>query len=43
VTLNETQKNFIERSILLHKDIVMKELYDRGYEKNVIDEWIDYI
>jgi Leucine-rich repeat (LRR) protein len=30
-------------SIELHKDIVMKELYDRGYEKNVIDEWIDYI
>jgi hypothetical protein len=26
-----------------HKDIVIKELYDRGYEKNVIDEWIKYI
>jgi hypothetical protein len=26
-----------------HKEIVMKELNDRGYDKNVIDEWIVYI
>jgi hypothetical protein len=26
-----------------HKEIVMKELYDRGYDKNVIDEWLEYI
>jgi Leucine-rich repeat (LRR) protein len=30
-------------TIELHKEIVMKELYDRGYDKDVIDEWIDYI
>jgi Leucine-rich repeat (LRR) protein len=30
-------------TIELHKEIVMKELYDRGYDENVIDEWIEYI
>jgi Leucine-rich repeat (LRR) protein len=30
-------------TIELHKEIVIKELCDRGYEKNIIDEWIDYI
>ena len=30
-------------TVELHKEIVIKELYDRGYEKNVIDEWIEYI
>jgi Leucine-rich repeat (LRR) protein len=30
-------------TIELHKEIVMKELYDRGYTKDVIDEWIEYI
>jgi hypothetical protein len=30
-------------TIELHKEIVIKELYDRGYDKNVIDEWISYI
>jgi Leucine-rich repeat (LRR) protein len=30
-------------TIELHKEIVIKELNDRGYNKNVIDEWIDYI
>jgi hypothetical protein len=30
-------------TIELHKEIVMKELYDRGYDKNIIDEWIEYI
>jgi Leucine-rich repeat (LRR) protein len=27
----------------LHKEIVMKELYDRGYEKDVVDEWMEYL
>jgi hypothetical protein len=30
-------------TVELHKEIVMKELYDRGYDKGVIDEWINYI
>jgi Leucine-rich repeat (LRR) protein len=30
-------------TVELHKEIVMKELYDRGYNENVIDEWIRYI
>jgi hypothetical protein len=30
-------------TIELHKEIVMKELYDRGYTKDIIDEWIEYI
>ena len=30
-------------TIELHKEIVIKELYDRGYTKDIIDEWIDYI
>jgi Leucine-rich repeat (LRR) protein len=30
-------------TIELHKEIVIKELYDRGYTKDVIDEWIEYI
>jgi hypothetical protein len=30
-------------TVQLHKDIVMKELYDRGYDKDTIDEWIEYI
>jgi Leucine-rich repeat (LRR) protein len=30
-------------TIELHKEIVIKELYDRGYDKDIIDEWIDYI
>jgi hypothetical protein len=30
-------------TIELHKEIIMKELYDRCYEKNIIDEWIEYI
>jgi hypothetical protein len=30
-------------TVELHKEIVMKELYDRGYEKDIIDEWIKYI
>jgi Leucine-rich repeat (LRR) protein len=30
-------------TIELHKEIVMKELYDRGYDKGIIDEWIEYI
>jgi Leucine-rich repeat (LRR) protein len=30
-------------TVELHKDIVIKELYDRGYTKDVIDEWIQYI
>jgi hypothetical protein len=30
-------------TIELHKEIVIKELYDRGYEKNIINEWISYI
>jgi hypothetical protein len=30
-------------TIELHKDIVTKELYDRCYTKDVIDEWIQYI
>ena len=34
------ENNYTEE---LHKKIVMKELYDRGYSKDIIDEWIDYI
>jgi hypothetical protein len=30
-------------TVELHKEIVMKELYDRGFDKGVIDEWINYI
>jgi Leucine-rich repeat (LRR) protein len=30
-------------TIELHKEIVMKELYDRGYDKGIVDEWIQYI
>jgi Lhr-like helicase len=30
-------------TIELHKNIVMKELYDRGYDKGIVDEWIEYI
>jgi hypothetical protein len=30
-------------TIELHKEIVIKELYERGYEKDIIDEWISYI
>jgi hypothetical protein len=30
-------------TIELHKEIVTKELYERGYEKDIIDEWISYI
>jgi hypothetical protein len=30
-------------TIELHKEIVMKELYERGYTKEIIDEWISYI
>jgi hypothetical protein len=30
-------------TIELHKDIVIKELNDRGYEKTIIEEWIEYI
>jgi hypothetical protein len=30
-------------TIELHKEIVIKELNDRGYEKDIIDEWIEYI
>jgi Leucine-rich repeat (LRR) protein len=35
-----TENNY---TIDKHKEIVMKELYDRGYNKEVIDEWIEYI
>jgi hypothetical protein len=27
----------------LHKEIVVKELTERGFEKEVIEEWIEYI
>jgi hypothetical protein len=30
-------------TIELHKEIVIKELYERGYDDRIIDEWIDYI
>jgi Leucine-rich repeat (LRR) protein len=30
-------------TIELHKEIVMKELYDRGYDKGIVNEWLDYI
>jgi hypothetical protein len=30
-------------TIELHKEIVIKELYERGYDKGIIDEWISYI
>jgi hypothetical protein len=30
-------------TIELHKEIVIKELYERGYDKGIIDEWIEYI
>jgi Leucine-rich repeat (LRR) protein len=30
-------------SIPLHKEIVIKELYNRGYDKDIVDEWIEYI
>jgi hypothetical protein len=30
-------------TIELHKEIVIKELYDRGYDKGIVDEWIEYI
>jgi hypothetical protein len=30
-------------TIELHKNIVMKELCERGYDKGIVDEWIEYI
>jgi Leucine-rich repeat (LRR) protein len=30
-------------TIELHKEFVIKELYERGYDKKVVDEWISYI
>ena len=30
-------------TIELHKEIVSKELYERGYHKDIVDEWMSYI
>ena len=36
----EAQNNY---TVEKHKDIVKKELTDRGYSKEVIAEWVQYI
>ena len=43
ILIRDKLKNSETYSVERHKELVRKELRERGYTDNIIEEWIEYI